>query len=81
MNGCHCLLFLLLMLHSVCCVVIVSNRQPGALFPGACRFMAMHAAGSKVKLTDYYIAQWDVAHLGLIEVAWCRPTTRSKGLA
>lgn len=68
MDGRRCLLFLLLMLHSV-------------LFSGACRFMAMHAADSKVKHTDYYVAQWDVAHLGLVEVAWCRPTTRSKGLA
>jgi hypothetical protein len=79
MDGCRCLLFLLLMLHSVCCVVIVSNRQPDALFPGACRFMAMHAAGSKVKLRDYYITQWDGAHLGLVEVACCRPTTGAKG--
>lgn len=41
--------------------------------------MAMHVADSKVKLLDYYVAQWDVARLGLIEVAWCRPTIKSKG--
>jgi hypothetical protein len=70
MDGCRCLLLLLLMQHSVCCAVIVSNRQPDALFSGACRFMAMHAADSKLKLRDSHVAQWDVAHPGLVELAW-----------
>lgn len=61
-------------------VVIVSNRQPDALFSYACRLMVMHAADSKVKSQITMPPNGMSRVLVWFDIASCRPTTGSKGL-